>query len=140
MAPQNAGLPAASCAARCSNATDTVASSAVGDRGITSTSKHHVHHVILAHGRTDGTGKSHLLIGLGTAAAQQGFRVRYAWPRSWSTSWWRPPMNDERQLVKTIARYGRVDLLCIDEFGYMELDRRGAELLFQVLTEREEQR
>jgi DNA replication protein DnaC len=36
------------------------------------------------------------------------------------------------------ARYGRVDLLCIDELGNMELDRRGAELLFQVLTEREE--
>lgn len=45
---------------------------------------------------------------------------------------------DEKQLSKTIARYGRVDLLCIDELGYMELDRRGAELLFQVLTEREE--
>ncbi|MBU9944823.1 MAG: ATP-binding protein, partial [Dermatophilaceae bacterium] len=36
------------------------------------------------------------------------------------------------------TRYGRVDLLCIDELGYMQLDRRGAELLFQVLTEREE--
>ncbi len=45
---------------------------------------------------------------------------------------------DERVLSKTIARYGRVDLLCLDELGYMELDRRGAELLFQVLTEREE--
>jgi len=45
---------------------------------------------------------------------------------------------DEMVLTKTIARYGRVDLLCIDELGYMELDRRGAELLFQVLTEREE--
>jgi DNA replication protein DnaC len=45
---------------------------------------------------------------------------------------------DEKMLAKTIARYGRVDLLCIDELGYMELDRRGAELLFQVLTEREE--
>ena len=33
---------------------------------------------------------------------------------------------------------GRVDLLRLDELGYMELDRRGAELLFQVLTEREE--
>jgi DNA replication protein DnaC len=29
-------------------------------------------------------------------------------------------------------------VLCIDELGYMELDRRGAELLFQVLTKREE--
>ena len=45
---------------------------------------------------------------------------------------------DEKLLTKTIARYGRVDLLCIDELGYTELDRRGAELLFQVLTEREE--
>ena len=45
---------------------------------------------------------------------------------------------DEMTLAKTIARYGRVDLLCIDELGYMQLDRRGAELLFQVLTEREE--
>jgi DNA replication protein DnaC len=47
------------------------------------------------------------------------------------------PLAD-RQLTKTIARYGRVDLLCIDELGYLELDRRGAEMLFQVLTEREE--
>lgn len=45
---------------------------------------------------------------------------------------------DEKQLTKTIARYGRVDLLCVDELGYLELDRRGAEMLFQVLTEREE--
>nr|WP_229889634.1 ATP-binding protein [Streptomyces mirabilis] len=45
---------------------------------------------------------------------------------------------DERLQTKTIARYGRGDLLCIDELGHMELDRRGAELLFQVLTEREE--
>lgn len=48
------------------------------------------------------------------------------------------PAADERQLVKTIARYGRVDLLCVDELCYMELDKRGAEMLFQVLTEREE--
>ena len=45
---------------------------------------------------------------------------------------------DDKNLARTIARYGRVDLLMIDEFGYMELDRRGAELLFQVLTEQEE--
>jgi hypothetical protein len=45
---------------------------------------------------------------------------------------------DDKQLTKTIARYGRVDLLRIDELGYMAMDRRGAELLFQVLTEREE--
>ena len=47
-----------------------------------------------------------------------------------------PPGIDP--LVTDAIRYGRVDLLCIDELGYMELDRRGAELLIQVLTEREE--
>ena len=46
--------------------------------------------------------------------------------------------ENDKALAKTIARYGRVDLLCIDELGYMELDKRGAELLFEVLTEREE--
>jgi DNA replication protein DnaC len=83
-----------------------------------------------------GTGKSHLLIGLGTAAAEKGFQVKYTLAT--------PLVNElveaenEKALAKTIARYGRVDLLCIDELGYMELDKRGAELLFQVLTEREE--
>jgi hypothetical protein len=56
-----------------------------------------------------GTGKSHLLIALGAAAAMAGFRVRYS-------------------LASKLA----------NELGYMELDRSGAELLFQVLTEREE--
>src|SRR4051812_19134135 len=83
-----------------------------------------------------GTGKSHLLIGLGTAAAHQGHRVRYVLAAKLVNEL--VEAADERQLSRTIARYGRVDLLCIDELGYMELDRRGAELLFQVLTEREE--
>jgi DNA replication protein DnaC len=50
------------------------------------------------------------------------------------------PAADDKQLAKTIARYGRVDLLCIDELGYMALDRRSPELLFQVLTERDEKK
>ena len=83
-----------------------------------------------------GTGKSHLLIALGTAAAIAGFRVRYSLASKLANEL--VEAADDRQLTKTIARYGRVDLLCIDELGYMELDRRGAELLFQVLTEREE--
>jgi DNA replication protein DnaC len=83
-----------------------------------------------------GTGKSHLLIGLGTAAAEAGYRVRY----TLASKLVNEPAEaaDDRQLSRTITRYGRVDLLCLDELGYMELDRRGAELLFQVLTEREE--
>ena len=46
--------------------------------------------------------------------------------------------SDERVLSRLVARYGRLDLLCLDELGYLQLDRRGAEPLFQVLTEREE--
>jgi DNA replication protein DnaC len=81
-----------------------------------------------------GTGKSHLLIALGTAAAMAGYRVRYTLASKLVNEL--VEAADDKQLTKTIARYGRVDLLCIDELGYMELDRRGAELLFQVLTER----
>jgi DNA replication protein DnaC len=83
-----------------------------------------------------GTGKSHLLIALGTEAAMAGFRVRYTLATKLVNEL--VEAADDMVLAKTIARYGRVDLLCIDELGYMELDRRGAELLFQVLTEREE--
>jgi DNA replication protein DnaC len=83
-----------------------------------------------------GTGKSHLLIALGTEAALAGYRVRYTLAAKLVNEL--VEAADDKQLTKTIARYGRVDLLCIDELGYMELDRRGAELLFQVLTEREE--
>ena len=83
-----------------------------------------------------GTGKSHLLISLGTEAAMAGFRVKYTLATKLVNEL--VEAADEKQLTKTIARYGRVDLLCIDELGYMELDKHGAELLFQVLTEREE--
>lgn len=83
-----------------------------------------------------GTGKSHLLIALGTAAAEKGFRVKYTLATRLVNEL--VEAADEKMLARTIAKYGRVDLLCIDELGYMELDRRGTELLFQVLTEREE--
>ncbi|MER6414821.1 ATP-binding protein [Streptomyces humidus] len=65
-----------------------------------------------------------------------GFRVRYVLAAKLVNEL--VEAADEKRLTKTIARYGRVDLLCIDELGYLELDRRGAEMLFQVLTEREE--
>jgi DNA replication protein DnaC len=83
-----------------------------------------------------GTGKSHLLIGLGIAAAEAGYRVRYVLASRLVNEL--AEAENDHALSKVIARYGRVDLLCLDELGYLGLDRRGAELLFQVLTEREE--
>jgi DNA replication protein DnaC len=85
-----------------------------------------------------GTGKSHLLIGLGTALAEAGLKVRYTTAANLVNEL--AEAADERRLSKVVARYGRVDLLCLDELGYLELDATGAKLLFQVLTEREERR
>jgi DNA replication protein DnaC len=83
-----------------------------------------------------GSGKSHLLIGLGVAACERGLRVRYVTAAGLVNEL--AEAADERTLSRLVARYGRLDLLCLDEFGYVHLDPRGAELLFQVLTEREE--
>jgi DNA replication protein DnaC len=83
-----------------------------------------------------GTGKTHLLIGLGVAACEQGRRVRYVTCAQLVNEL--AEAADERRLARLVARYGRLDLLCVDELGYVKLDGRGAELLFQILTEREE--
>ena len=83
-----------------------------------------------------GTGKSHLLIGLGTAAAEKGYRVKYTLATKLVNEL--VEAADDRKLSRLVTRYGRLDLLCLDELGYVQLDTRGAELLFQILTEREE--
>lgn len=83
-----------------------------------------------------GTGKTHLLIGLGTAAAEQGRRVRYVTTAALVNEL--AEAAQDHQLSRLIGRYARLDLLCLDELGYVSLDSRGAELLFQIITEREE--
>ena len=83
-----------------------------------------------------GTGKSHLLIGLGTAACEKGHSVRYVTAAQLVNEL--AEAAHERRLSRLVARYGRLELLLVDELGYVQLDARGAELLFQILTEREE--
>jgi DNA replication protein DnaC len=83
-----------------------------------------------------GTGKTHLLIGLGLAACEEGRRVRYVTTAQLVNEL--VEAADERVLSRVVARYGRLDLLCLDELGYVQIDPRGAELLFQIITEREE--
>jgi DNA replication protein DnaC len=83
-----------------------------------------------------GTGKTHLLIGAALAAAEAGKRARYVTCAQLVNEL--AEAADERCLSRAVARYGRLDLLCCDELGYLGLDQKGAELLFQVLTEREE--
>jgi DNA replication protein DnaC len=62
-----------------------------------------------------GTGKSHLLIGLGVAACEAGRRVRYVTCAALVNEL--AEAADERVLSKVVARYGRLDLLCLDELG-----------------------
>lgn len=85
-----------------------------------------------------GTGKTHLATALGVAAAEQGRRVRFA------TSGWLVneliEARDARELNRILGRYRRVELLVLDELGYLPLGKSDAELLFQVLSERHERR
>ena len=83
-----------------------------------------------------GTGKTHLLIGLGLAACEQGRRVRYLTTAQLVNEL--VEAADERVLSRVVGRYGRLDLLLLDELGYVQIDPRGAELLFQIITDREE--
>ena len=83
-----------------------------------------------------GTGKTHLLISLGLAACEQGRRVRYATTAQLVNEL--AEAASQRQLSRVVGRYGRLDLLLLDELGYVQIDPRGAELLFQIITEREE--
>ena len=83
-----------------------------------------------------GTGKTHLLIALGTAAAEAGRRVRYITTAALVNEL--VEAADSKQLSRVVGRYSRLDLLCLDEVGYVSLDAHGAELLFQIITAREE--
>ena len=83
-----------------------------------------------------GTGKSHLLIGACLAAAETGRRARYTTCAQLANEL--AEAANDHHLARVVARYGRYDLLAIDELGYVHLDAQSAELLFQILTEREE--
>ncbi|MFE7713313.1 ATP-binding protein [Streptomyces sp. NPDC057486] len=45
-----------------------------------------------------------------------------------------------RRLSSVIVRYSKVDLLCLDDFGFLNLDKKGAKLLLQIFTVREERK
>ena len=77
-----------------------------------------------------------MLIGLGLAACEQGRRVRYVTTAALVNEL--AEATTQRALSRVVARYGRLDLLLLDELGYVQIDRHGAELLFQIITEREE--
>lgn len=85
-----------------------------------------------------GTGKTHLACALGEAAARQGQRVKFTTAAALVTEL--VEARDAHELGRTVSRYGRVELLIIDELAYVPLEKSDAELLFRVLGERHERR
>lgn len=85
-----------------------------------------------------GTGKTHLATGLGYEACKQGLEVRFyrvsdlaeALERAWR----------EGKLVQFRSRFKSVDLIILDEMGYVPFNKEGAELLFQLISDWYEQK
>lgn len=83
-----------------------------------------------------GTGKTHLATALGVAAAEQGRRVRFVTAAGLATEL--QEAKDARELGRVVARYSRIDVLVVDELGYIPLSKADAELFFRVVGERHE--
>ena len=83
-----------------------------------------------------GTGKTHVALGLGLAACQKGQKVRFTTAAA--------PIHelieaaDERRLQRLQKLLVSQDLLIIDELGFVPLSKSGAELLFEVISQRYE--
>jgi DNA replication protein DnaC len=79
-----------------------------------------------------GTGKTHLATALGLAACAQGKRVRF-WRVTELITTLREADQD-RHLLRLRHQLGRLDLLILDELGYVPASKAGAELLFDVIA------
>jgi DNA replication protein DnaC len=79
-----------------------------------------------------GTGKTHLATALGLAACTQGKRVRF-WRVTELITTLREA-DQERHLLRLRHQLGRLDLLILDELGYVPASKAGAELLFDVIA------
>lgn len=83
-----------------------------------------------------GTGKTHLMTALCVQACRQRKRTRFISAASLINELLEAQRNG--QLSRALNRWKRWELLAIDEMGYVPLEETGAELLFQVITERAE--
>jgi DNA replication protein DnaC len=84
-----------------------------------------------------GTGKTHIATGLGVAACQKGLSVFFATAASIVNELLEA--RDEKRLLRFQKYLFRHKLLIIDELGFVPLSKTGAELLFEVFSQRYEQ-
>jgi DNA replication protein DnaC len=83
-----------------------------------------------------GLGKTHLLTALGYTACEKEISVRYTRVVNMINTLTTAQINGT--LAKALKQYTNPDLLLLDELGYLPVDKRGADLLFQVVADRYE--
>jgi DNA replication protein DnaC len=83
-----------------------------------------------------GTGKTHLAIALGVAAARHGHRVLFATATDWVTR-----LTDAHRagrLAAELTKLRRYGLIIVDEVGYLPFEQDAANLFFQLVSSRYE--
>ena len=85
-------------------------------------------------GGSPGTGKTHLAIGLGIKACEQGYNVMFTTVSKLLTQIRESHSNRTLRMLE--LRFEKYDLVICDEFGYISFDKQGAEMLFNHLSMR----
>jgi DNA replication protein DnaC len=83
-----------------------------------------------------GVGKTHLLTALGYTACERGITVRFTRVIDMINRLTAAQINGTLQ--QALKLYTKPSLLLLDELGYLPIDKRGADLLFQIVTARYE--
>ena len=85
-----------------------------------------------------GTGKTHIALALGLAACQRGHRVRFTTTAALVSEL--IEARDDKKLLRFQKQIASYELLSVDELGFVPLSKTGAELLFEMLSQRYERR
>jgi DNA replication protein DnaC len=93
------------------------------------------HENLLALGNS-GTGKTHIALALGLAACQKGYKVRFTTAASLVHEL--IEAKDEKRLLRYQKQLAGYQLLVVDELGFVPLSKSGAELLFEIFSQRYE--
>ncbi len=83
-----------------------------------------------------GLGKTHLAIAIGYAACLQGYSVLFTTAVEIINTLAAAQVTGS--LKRELQRYLKPDLVIVDELGYLPIDKQGADLLFQIISQRYE--
>ncbi len=83
-----------------------------------------------------GTGKTHLAIALGVSACQRGYNTRFFTAAGLVNAL--VEARSEKSLLRLQGQLAKIPLLIVDELGYVPFSKTGAELLFEVFSQRYE--